>query len=1144
MYCVLFIFNSSQDININYFKKKMLEKLLVYSVLLLSPFILLSQNVGDFRSNVTTGNWETFSSWQYYNGFSWVTPSGTSPQGYPGQYTGTGRVTILDNQTITISSSTPNNFSALVIGENVSGSLIVDADIDVKTSSVTINASALVKFAGNYQIRFPENTNVKINSPGKFDDGGVCNSNVAVYIGTVKFAVCKGAGNSELTFDQINKGGGTILSDPAAILPICQSGIVNLVGSYSGTAGMTTSSGTVAGINYFWSVKAPDNTITAFDTQNPNFVASQSGIYLATLNCSTYYGGDLFSNSKTISVLVNIQPNISTQPTNQLDCEGRDINFKVVATGSGLTYSWQYKKLGDLNFTSISSSTTNVGNFDTNIITIRNVGSAQFPNGTQLQVVISNGTCTVTSSTASLLVNEMISISPTTTNVTRCYGATYSYTVSTSYPANVVSYLWKKSINSGVWIVVNDGGAYSGATTSSLKITAGTPSESAEYRVYITFNNTTTQCSVDSATRTRLITFLPLLTAPQITVLQPDCMINTGTIAVSVQSASDSYSFDNGVTYQTTNTKSELVPGTYKVLIKNTGNCLSPVANCTIVAAPPSIWNGTSWTNGPPSSAQALIFNGNFSSIGDMHACSCQVNSGVVQINSGHSLKITNGVSVSGGSLTFEDKASLAQINNAINIGNIIYKRITPAILNTDYVYWSSPVSGYTLGALSPNTLSGKMYSYDAFANPEDWKLESYGTVMAPGKGYIIRGPEYAPPFPPFPSQFPASFTGVPNNGLITVPIGPIGSSNLIGNPYPSALDADVFLAANNTVLAGTIYFWTHNTAIQLATNITGGSAGSGTYAYTSDDYASYNFTGGVGVIGAGTAAATVGFDPPSIPTGKIGSGQSFFTISIVDGKNATFSNSMRLGSGGVKLDNSQFFKNTMNSKSGELIQKNRVWLNLLNGKGAFKQTLVGYISGATNGFDNGYDGESLDGNEFIDFYSVYNDKNLVIQGRALPFERNDSVPLGYRSAISGDFTISVDQVDGLFIDKAIYLKDNLTNSIHNLNESGYNFKTSAGTFNDRFVLGYTNEMLLMDQFDILGNGVLISNKNKEVKISSSVENIYSVLIYDLLGRQIYKKTNVNSRELIVINTFSANQILFLKVDLQGGKMINARIIN
>jgi hypothetical protein len=34
------------------------------------------------------------------------------------------------------------------------------------------------------------------------------------------------------------------------------------------------------------------------------------------------------------------------------------------------------------------------------------------------------------------------------------------------------------------------------------------------------------------------------------------------------------------------------------------------------------------------------------------------------------------------------------------------------------------------------------------------------------------------------------------------------------------------------------------------------------------------------------------------------------------------------------------------------------VWLNLTNTQGAFKQTLIGYVSGATNDYESAYDGE------------------------------------------------------------------------------------------------------------------------------------------------------------------------------------------
>jgi hypothetical protein len=81
---------------------------------------------------------------------------------------------------------------------------------------------------------------------------------------------------------------------------------------------------------------------------------------------------------------------------------------------------------------------------------------------------------------------------------------------------------------------------------------------------------------------------------------------------------------------------------------------------------------------------------------------------------------------------------------------------------------------------------------------------------------------------------------------------------------------------------------------------------------------------------------------------------------------------------------------------------------------------LIGYITGATNEYDNVYDGVSFNGNAFIDFYSTSKDENFVIQGRALPFDDNDKVPLGYKTSIVGEFKIAIDEADGFLVNKKI----------------------------------------------------------------------------------------------------------------------------
>ncbi|SEA14824.1 hypothetical protein SAMN05443667_102124 [Flavobacterium gillisiae] len=1281
----------------------MIKKLLFYVVLFLLPFMVLSQSLGDYKSNVTAGNWTALSSWKYYNGIVWVTPSGTSPQGYPGQFTGTGTVTILDNQAITISSSTPNTFGALVIGEGVSGVLIVGADIDVKTLNVTINASALVKFSGNNFIYFPENTTIKINSPGKFDDGGTCNNNVAVYIGTVKFAVCKGSGNSEFTFDQVNQGGGTIVANPSSNTPICQNGTINLFGNVSGTFGATTSNGSISGVNYSWSIKAPDNTISIFSALNPSFIASQSGTYVATINYSTYYGSNLYSNSKTISLVVNSKPSTPTITAGGpiAICSGGSV---TLTSSVGTSYLWSTgATTQSVNATTAGSYTVQITNSSgclsaSSIATVVSVnalpnnvtngffattictgGSPQLTfdaddttysapysityknNSTSVEytvaiqsaapysfkpadnptsntgytlVSISNATCTRTNGFVNAGANLNVRPMPTATisgTTSVCVGAsspnitftnpqtvaiTVTYTInngglqtvdivaksgtvsgttnvpvvtsaagtfvyslvsatyqSTDFCSNTISGSATVTVNPNLPASVNIAASPSGAICSGTSVTfAATPTNGGITPAYQWYNGATiisgatastytstslvngdaikvimtsnATCATGSPATSNTVSMAvnPNLPASVNIVASPSGAICSGTSVTFTATptnggATPAYQWYNGATIisgaiASTYTSTSLANGdSIKVIMTSNGTCAttspsnSNIVTMTVPAA--AIWNGSGWTNGPPTSAQALIFNGTYNSIGDIVACSCQVNSGSVTINSGHALKITNGLTVSGGSLTFEDKASLVQVNSGVtNSGNITYKRITPGVVtNFDYTYWSSPVSPQTLYSVSPQTLGDKFYSFNGAT--DNWVQEPSSALMAKGIGYIIRGPQnFAAPKPP--GFYEASFVGVPNNGNVSIAISTsVEASYLLGNPYPSALDADTFIKSN-AILEGTLYFWTHKTAIGAGTT----NLGSGLYAYTSDDYASYNLTGGA-AAGSGS----------SIPLGKIGSGQGFF-VNTTNSGSINFTNTMRVGVGLITLDNSQFFK-TKSGQKATVVEKNRVWLNLTNTQGAFKQTLIGYVSGATNDFDSRYDGESFDGNEFIDFYSINSDKNLVIQGRALPFVDTDEVPLGYSSTIAGDFTISIDQVDGLFTGKEIYLKDNMTNSIHNLNKSAYDYKTEIGTFNNRFTLRYTNanKTLAKEDFELAEYGVLISNKNKEVKVNSSVENIDKVLIFDMSGRQVYKNTTVNNKVLVIRNIQSEKQILIVKVELQNGQSVTQKIV-
>jgi hypothetical protein len=79
------------------------------------------------------------------------------------------------------------------------------------------------------------------------------------------------------------------------------------------------------------------------------------------------------------------------------------------------------------------------------------------------------------------------------------------------------------------------------------------------------------------------------------------------------------------------------------------------------------------------------------------------------------------------------------------------------------------------------------------------------------------------------------------------------------------------------------------------------------------------------------------------------------FLLSVAPG-NAAFNNSMRVGYGGIVANsNADFFKMASTKKTRSTVQMNG-YGDLTNAEGAFKETLLGYISDATNDNESAFD--------------------------------------------------------------------------------------------------------------------------------------------------------------------------------------------
>jgi hypothetical protein len=569
-----------------------------------------------------------------------------------------------------------------------------------------------------------------------------------------------------------------------------------------------------------------------------------------------------------------------------------------------------------------------------------------------------------------------------------------------------------------------------------------------------------------------------------------------------------------------------------RAVIQNSSCSTVYTAPIALVIAPVSVYSSGSW-NTVPGPVSDIEITSDLTLSEDLAICSCKVSgSATLTIPGNITLTAQRDIEVvAGANMLVSTSGSIVQIDNdGVNTGNVTVKRNTSPMKQYDYTYWSSPVAGWKLQQLSPLTLFDKYFSFNPLIN--NWVVNPYGTaIMEAAKGYIIRAPQGWSLTNATSGVFTGTFIGVPNTGTVAVPIKKGTSDlNLIGNPYPSAIDIDLFLTdpANENVVNGTIYLWTHNTAIS---NLIPGNA---VYNYTADDYAKYNLTGGVKTS---NAAITGG----EAPTGKIASGQAFFIAahpSLAAGSyNASFNNSMR-----IINNNTQFFKSEGNATALSPVEKHRVWLNIKNAAGAYDEMLLGYVQGATQAYDTRYDGKVMPGGNNVGLYSILNSDKLSIQGRGLPFNQADVIPLGYFSTVAGTFNIALENFDGLFNNQDVYLTDKLLNITHNLKSGAYSFSTANGTFDQRFELRFVDVALGTDDL-IVRDELIILATNGQVSVKAGNNIIESVDVYDLTGKRLLHKSNIGSNTFNSSELNIATQVVLVKVSLGNDQVVAAKLL-
>lgn len=487
--------------------------------------------------------------------------------------------------------------------------------------------------------------------------------------------------------------------------------------------------------------------------------------------------------------------------------------------------------------------------------------------------------------------------------------------------------------------------------------------------------------------------------------------------------------------------------------------------------------------------------------------------------DSGLRLTVVNNLTLNGNLRLYDDSQLLQTASTAPTGSGKLYRDQMGTGNKYWYNYWCSPVNNggtWTLSSLmdgrdpdnpqpiayensfttngSPNVNSSQNPAHlnEAFifkfensdiGDYHSWVWIGSTNAIDPGVGYTMKGPDIFNGTRPGGSgttEFKAyTFAGTPNNGTYTFTID--GNKNyLIGNPYPSALDAVAFIV-DNPGLNGTLYFWEH----------VGGSDHS--LAGYVGGYATFTQAGGVAAKDWQTGTTNVGTKTPGryIPVG-----QGFFVQRDASGSaTITLQNSQRVYSKEDNL-NSVFMRSAYSD----------IRLGFIDPAGGTREILLAVRPGKSLGYDWGYDGRRFDQVHYGDMFFAIDTLDYVIQATD-QIGGNVLVPLHVILNLDGQVTFGLNSATNVPSSMRFYIYDASNNVTYEITQSPQSLTLTAGDYRDRFYLAFrpadqlnTKEVELQDLTATYANGTI-----RIVNPQGYMLN--DIHVYAINGKEVYSRT-------------------------------------
>jgi len=548
---------------------------------------------------------------------------------------------------------------------------------------------------------------------------------------------------------------------------------------------------------------------------------------------------------------------------------------------------------------------------------------------------------------------------------------------------------------------------------------------------------------------------------------------------------------------------------------------------------------GSVWNNGFPDPSRYVIIAENLEQSTVLNAKKLQMDLGANLTINNNVLVVTDSI-VNNGTIRMSGTSQIVQTHvNTSQVsgsGNLQIDQLGTLASIYRFNYWSAPVvengnatyrigtvlkdgtiptsssseitainfvGGYDGAKTSPISIASYwLYSYTNGA----WNATGNTGVLNRGDGYLLKGPGVVQNY---------TFVGSPNDGLITTAIG-ASTSKLIGNPYPSALDATKFIRDNSDVIDGTLYFWEHTG--ELGTTGTQGH-NSGGYL---GGYSTRNLTMGIaantGVVGTG-GLGNATYRAPGL---DIAVAQGFFVGGSEVGGTIVFNNAQRKYQT-INGSNSLFFKGRPKVSKKTALPIVKLGLDYTNteAQALHRQIGISFKEGNTFGYESGYDSEIYDLNTQDDdmYWNFGEEKNYVIAG-VEAFNIAVEIPISLQIKSENSVTIRLDAFEN--IQGPICLFDALTNTFTDLKKSsGVQLNLAKGIYSNRFYLSFKEATLEVEDFKKVPDVQLYYSKaTNSLCLQAKNEILKKITLYNIMGQQckqwILKPTDEKKLALIV----------------------------